>query len=288
MYVHSLLLFLCCVLLTEGLNEGRPQRTRRDSCEFGTYQHGERTCCLCPKGSWVFSNCNDTHKTQCKPCVDGTFITHANSDDSCQLCKVCDSKANMEMLVRCSLDSDTVCRCKAKHYCDKGDLCRACYPCDACKEHGVNQLCTETTDAVCKNPQPLNIGKGCFITDFRTIVAVLVALLLAAGVVIFCLWKQGKLYLNLHPHLPNIADVLGWKTMRSIARRSDMSETDIEALELDHRSDAKEQTFKLLDAWYQSQGLHGAYPKLINTLHHMNERRKADKIQNIVEEEAEP
>ncbi len=94
--------------------------------------------------------------------------------------------------------------------------------------------------------------------------------------------------LDLNPHLPEIADVLGWKTMKRVAQSSGMSKIDIEEHECNHRNDVKEQTYALLEAWYQAQGLHGAYPTLINTLHRMKERRTADKIQDIIEPIAQP
>lgn len=74
--------------------------------------------------------------------------------------------------------------------------------------------------------------------------------------------------------------------MKRVAQWSGMSKTDIEEHELNNHNDVKEQTYALLQAWYQRQGLHGAYPALIKTLHRMKERRTADEIQKILEKEA--
>ncbi|KTG39574.1 hypothetical protein cypCar_00005714, partial [Cyprinus carpio] len=98
-----------------------------------------------------------------------------------------------------------------------------------------------------------------------------------------CLGSIFSVDLDLNPHLSEIADVLGWKTMKRVAHHSGISKTGIEEHELNHRNDVKEQTFALLQAWSQRRGLHGAYPALIKTLRHMNERRKADEIQKIIE-----
>ncbi len=76
--------------------------------------------------------------------------------------------------------------------------------------------------------------------------------------------------------------------MKRVAQSSGMSKIDIEEHEFNHHNDVKEQTYALLEAWYQRQGLHGAYPTLINTLHRMKERRTADKIQDIIEPIAQP
>ncbi|KAI2654316.1 Tumor necrosis factor receptor superfamily member 6 [Labeo rohita] len=298
MDVDKFFLFLCCVLLTVGLTEGRLRRTRRSACEFGTYQHEGKTCCLCMKGYRVLSDCTDKNETYCERCEDRTYMDHPNSDHKCQPCKICEPNANMEIKDRCSLYSNTVCRCKENFYCDRSAGCKVCHPCDTCEEHGLKQPCTEFNNTVCHDAT----GPA------GTIVAVLVTLILVAIVVVFLLWKKRKLCfkdkqkqdpsrpeedlplkdVDLNPHLSEISDVLSWRTMKRIAHRSGMRETDIEAHELNHSNDAKERTFTLLQAWSQSQGLHGAYPQLIKTLRQMNERRAADNIRKIVEKEAQP
>ncbi|XP_016125296.1 tumor necrosis factor receptor superfamily member 6 [Sinocyclocheilus grahami] len=302
MHVYNLVVFLCCAVATVGLTEGRLRRTRRGACEYGTYQHEGNTCCLCPTGYQVLNHCTDKPETHCERCEDGAYMDHPNSDHKCQPCKVCDSNANMDTKERCSPFYNTVCWCKENYYCDKRDQCKACSPCDMCEKLGVKQQCTKTNNTVCHDaihPQSTSTG---------TIVAVSVLLILLAGVgvLVFWLWRKHKLCfkdeqskdainheeglhlkdLELNPDLAEIADVLGWKTMKRVAQRSGVSKTDIEEHELNHHNDVKEQTFALLQAWSQRQGLHGAYPALIKNLRHMNEIRTADEIQKIIEKEA--
>ncbi|KAI2654315.1 Tumor necrosis factor receptor superfamily member 14 [Labeo rohita] len=81
------------------------------------------------KGYRVLSDCTDKNETNCERCEDGTYMDHPNSDHKCQPCKICDS-TNMEIRSRCSLYSNSVCRCKENHYCNKGEDCKACFPCD--------------------------------------------------------------------------------------------------------------------------------------------------------------
>ncbi len=50
----------------------------------------------------------------------------------------------------------------------------------------------------------------------------------------------------MNPHLPEIADVLGWKTMKRVAQSSGMSKIDIEEHECNHRNDVKEQTYAVV------------------------------------------
>lgn len=299
----SNLVFLVYAVLIVGLTEGSPRRTRRGVCELGTYRHEGNTCCLCPTGYQVLNHCTETNITYCERCKDGTYLDHPNSEHQCQPCKVCDSNANMETKERCSPFHNTVCWCKENYYCKNGDLCKICNPCDMCEELGVKQECTKSNNTVCNEPKELTHRQS---TSTGTIVAVVVSLILLAGVGVVVFWITRKLYLNdkqipylitrkedphlkdldLNPHLSEIADVLGWKTMKRVAQRSGMSKTDIEEQELNHHNDVKEQTFGLMQAWSERQGLHGAYPALIKTLHHMNERRTADEIQKIIEKEA--
>uniref|UniRef100_A0A671KT00 Tumor necrosis factor receptor superfamily member 6 n=1 Tax=Sinocyclocheilus anshuiensis TaxID=1608454 RepID=A0A671KT00_9TELE len=293
MYVRPhLVVFLWCAMLTEGLAEGRRLRTRRGVCKNGTYQYEGRSCCLCQTGHRFLSHCTDKNDTKCEWCEHGTYIDHPNNDDKCQPCKICDSNANMDKMLNCSSSSNTVCRCKDNYYCDKGDLCKACYPCDTCEKHGVKEKCTETTNTVChdaKEPVHLQV----------VIVAVLVSLILVAGVgvVVFWLCRKCKYHfkgrpiepavhltdLDLDSYLLDIVEVLDWKTVKRVARRSGMRNTEIEEHELNNKNDVKEQKYTLLQAWSQRQGLRGAYPALIKTLHEMKQRTTADEIQTIVE-----
>lgn len=76
--------------------------------------------------------------------------------------------------------------------------------------------------------------------------------------------------------------------MKHVALRSDMTTKDIEEQELNHPNDVREQTFGLLEAWSQRQGLDGAYRTLINILQDIGEKTTADKIRNIVEAPSQP
>ncbi|XP_059375515.1 tumor necrosis factor receptor superfamily member 6-like [Carassius carassius] len=245
-----------------GLTEGRSLRTRRSDCDLGTYPHEGRKCCLCPTGYRVLKDCTDTNNTYCELCEHGSYIDHPNSENKCWPCKVCDSNANMEEKGSCSEYSNTVCRCKNCFYCDKGILCKACYPCDTCEKHGVKENCTETTNTVCHDAKEPENHQG-------ATVAVL---------------KPPPLEdLDLDPHLLDIVDVLDWKTVKHIARHSGMRKAEIEEHELNNKNDVQEQKYALLHAWYERQGLRGAYPALINTLYEMKQRKTADEIRKIVE-----
>nr|AAL08415.1 hypothetical protein [Takifugu rubripes] len=53
---------------------------------------------------------------------------------------------------------------------------------------------------------------------------------------------------ELYPHLPDIAAIIGWKDMKDIAIASGIREVTIETVQLDHQNDHEEQTQELLTA----------------------------------------
>ncbi|XP_064868867.1 uncharacterized protein LOC115113221 isoform X3 [Oncorhynchus nerka] len=107
-------------------------RTKRQSCQDGTYQHEGMACCLCAAGQHLESHCSVSPEDgTCVYCdEDRTYNSDPNSLDSCEPCTSCDPKANLEVEDRCTIFKDSVCRCQQGHYCNKGkEHCRACYPC---------------------------------------------------------------------------------------------------------------------------------------------------------------
>lgn len=94
-----------------------------------------------------------------------------------------------------------------------------------------------------------------------------------------------RLGVDLIPYLQEIASILPQKYMIDVARRTGMPETDIEQHEINHPRDVKEQTYRLLVDWSQSQGLNEAYPTLIEKLLELKAKRIADLIKQIVQRE---
>lgn len=82
--------------------------------------------------------------------------------------------------------------------------------------------------------------------------------------------------MDLEPHLPSIAKVIGWKDMKDVARRSKMA-TAIEACEMNHPNDVEEQTYNLLKKWVESQGK-GASKNLVRILIENDKRGKAEEV----------
>ncbi|XP_056333586.1 tumor necrosis factor receptor superfamily member 6 [Danio aesculapii] len=272
---------------------------RNTSCEFGTYKHEGKTCCLCPSGFKVSSHCTNMGETTCELCNDGYYLNNNNNEDKCRPCKICESNAKMKEIQKCSKSSNTVCGCEEGYFCDKDKDCNVCYPCETCA-HGVKEPCTETRNTVCHDD-----AKDSSVSSGTIVAIVLVPLILTAVAAGIFIWKkkicclvhqstdkeepeEALLQIDLNPHLTKIADVLCWKTMKRVARRSGMTTKDIEEQEVNHPKDAREQTFGLLEAWSQRQGLDKAYRALITTLQDIGEKTTADQIRNIVEASSQP
>lgn len=69
--------------------------------------------------------------------------------------------------------------------------------------------------------------------------------------------------------------------MKDIATQTGVSEAAIESCKLNHRGDAREQTYELLKCWVEGEG-RGAGRKLIEMLNKSGKRAKAEKVREIL------
>ncbi|KAK6328693.1 hypothetical protein J4Q44_G00006710 [Coregonus suidteri] len=279
-------------------------RTKRQSCQDGTYQHEGMACCLCAAGQHLKSHCSVRPEDRtCVYCeADRTYNSDPNSLDSCEPCTSCDPKVNLEMEKKCTIFRDSVCRCQQGHYCNKGkEHCRACYPCTTCGDEGIKVACSATNNTICHAVKEQG-------GSTLAAVVVLIAVLLVALFVPIYLWRKKKYCfgpnggstelpnrssevaeemhplrgVDLRPHLPEIANALGWKDMKQVAERSGMKHTAIECHQLDFPNDSQQQCSSLLRAWVEKEGMATASEKLVNTLHRMKKKAKAEDIKAII------
>nr|XP_046207850.1 tumor necrosis factor receptor superfamily member 6-like isoform X1 [Oncorhynchus gorbuscha] len=304
-----ILCILCTVRLTTPFKAERSSqdilitsklRTKRQSCQDGTYQHEGMACCLCAAGQHLESHCSVSPEDgTCVYCEeDRTYNSDPNSLDSCEPCTSCDPKANLEVEDRCTIFKDSVCRCQQGHYCNKGkEHCRACYPCTICSEAGIKVACSATNNTICHafKEQGSNLAVG----------FVLTTVLLVVLIVIICLWRKNKFCfgpnggltelpnrsseemqplrgVNLWPHLPDIAKTLGWRDMKQVAECSGMTHADIESHQLNFPNDSQEQCSSLLRAWVEKEGMTTASETLVQTLLRMKKKVKAEDIVAII------
>ncbi|XP_071396222.1 tumor necrosis factor receptor superfamily member 6 [Centroberyx affinis] len=284
---------------TEVKDSRQQFRFRREGCQDGDYTHNGGKCCLCAAGQRRVKHCStNPEDRECELCKAGTYNAVPNSQENCEACTVCSSEANLEEKVACTPYRDRVCQCKQNHYCGT-EPCTACTPCTECGGEGIKVACNATTNTVCndKNEGGINLA------------AVLIPIFIAIALIVlfYICWKK-KCFVkiaqllncatpevtgteaeerelregvDLSPHLTEIAEVLGWKVMRAVARKSKMSDTVIENQTRNHPADAEEQTIQLLKAWVEKEG-RNASATLIQRLRQTNNNAKADRVKAII------
>ncbi|XP_029305026.1 tumor necrosis factor receptor superfamily member 6-like [Cottoperca gobio] len=277
------------------------------TCIDGTYEHGGATCCLCSAGMYVKEHCNTAQQGKCESCNRGTYSSHPNNEEFCEPCISCSHpNANLEVDEPCTRARNAKCRCKKDHYCSSGtETCKICYPCKECTE-GIKVACTANNNTVCND----NIEGGNNAKMIVGITVPIVILVLGLGLG-FALWKnkhkrdrRGKHtqvqlgngsaeahveemaafnvpLQELEARLPDIAEAIGWRDMRDVARRSNVSNTIIEDCQRNHPGEAQEQTFELLQKWVERQGK-DASKNLIQSLQRSGTISKAEHVISIL------
>ncbi|XP_061843705.1 tumor necrosis factor receptor superfamily member 6 [Nerophis lumbriciformis] len=290
--------------------KGESSPVLQDSqCADGVYQHGKTTCCLCAAGQRLKKDCTSASPLdrKCEVCEPNTFRSSPNQQKTCERCTSCSHpNAYLEVDTACTRASDTKCRCKARHYCtslsDRG--CNLCHPCRECGAEGVKVACAAAHDTVCNDilNARRHLGTG------------LAAAVFLLGVGLCWVGARKRLSKNRtptdpngneteendpnsdtteenvlqllldkdpSPYLPEIAGVVGWKTMRHVAMTSGMSDVAIEACELNFPNDSEERTLQLLRKWVQGQG-RDAMKNLVETLEKINHMVTKQKVVNIL------
>ncbi|XP_028845615.1 tumor necrosis factor receptor superfamily member 6 [Denticeps clupeoides] len=264
---------------------------RQQSCEFGMHRYRELMCCNCGPGQHREDYCSSSSGTKCLPCVKGTYMTHSNSKDSCEICSVCDKSANREIKEDCTVTSDTVCKCLEGFYCAEGD-CIACHPCKECT-HGTKEPCTEKKDAVCSEVTWLA----------GVLPLVLLVLLVLLACVVFYLKKKKKLCVGQKPENPespqevkmplrpdvdlmqyatDIAEKLGYKNMEKVALNTGFTQIQLDGIRSDFPSDHAERTRRLLIMWIEHQDTANRCERLLTTLRRLNLKHSADEIEKMI------
>ncbi|XP_062319769.1 tumor necrosis factor receptor superfamily member 6 [Osmerus eperlanus] len=304
----TLLLFMCVALSVTLKAEESSERNlsllrfKRQDCPDGTYQHEGVTCCRCAPGQRLQKHCtlkpNDRICVFCK--TEETYNSDPTFLDSCEPCRSCDPKANLEVEDKCTIRKNTVCRCQKDYYCDRAkEDCTACHPCKTCGVNVVKVPCTATNNTICHEAQNNSDSENNYAV---AVTATLGSILIAAAVFFcFCFWRKKKarfapkvkstdsgtgqeipllIGVNLTPHVPDIAKEVGWKIMRNVAIRCGMSNAEIETHQL-NSPDVNEWCQSLLSAWVEKEGSQGA-EKLVQNLREMKKKTTAEKVESIL------
>ncbi|XP_061913944.1 uncharacterized protein LOC133657061 isoform X2 [Entelurus aequoreus] len=277
---------------------------REAQCADGVYLHDKTTCCLCAAGQSLKEHCTSASPLdrKCEVCEPNTFRSSPNQQETCARCTSCSHPdAYLEVDTACTRASDTKCRCKARHYCtslsDQG--CKLCHPCRECGAKSVKVACAAAHDTVCND-----------ISEARRHLGATLAATVFIVVVLCCVVARKRLCKKRTPtdpnanktegndpdgdtteesvllhqrdkdplaHLPEIAGVVGWKTMRRVAMKSGMSHVAIEDCELNCPTDSEERTQQLLRKWVERQGK-DAMKNLVETLEKINHKDTRQKV----------
>ncbi|XP_066549469.1 tumor necrosis factor receptor superfamily member 6 isoform X2 [Amia ocellicauda] len=250
----------------------------------------------CKPGTYVKELCSEApQKVVCSDCGPGTYMDHFNHELECQQCRMCDSG---EIESQCSLTNNTKCKCKVGEYCASAE-CTICNLCDTCDEFGIEVACTRTNNSVCKTSEVSSKNNR-----FWWIALIILAVLLVGLGICIYRWYHNKSQtgtgpsgaeaelqpilvdpptdIDLDPHLYMIADKVGLPDIKQLVTQSGISRPKMDTLILND-PDTREQCVILLREWYQIQGLHNAFPKLIQNLRQMKRNATADELLREIE-----
>ncbi|KAJ8264383.1 hypothetical protein GJAV_G00148530 [Gymnothorax javanicus] len=302
-FFQQVTLILLCIHLQTGHATTREfirgrGRVKRQQCPDGYGDYNGRQCCRCPLGYYL-DTCHENGERDCLHCEPGSYTDHANLEKSCEPCKSCDPKANLEIEDKCTELRNTVCRCQEGYFCNRGVReCNACHSCKKCEDNFVvDKACTATNDTICKKKEA---GPWWIIFLVIGIIAIIVfCILKKQGYCCFggqrkksdmgqdveaeCVPLQG---INLDPHLSYIANQIGPKLAKKLVR-PDLDDGKIECHEENARNDAMEQTYLILKDWCELKGLENAAPSLIKRLHELGRKKTADEIKKKIEPKKE-
>ncbi|XP_044229795.1 tumor necrosis factor receptor superfamily member 6 [Thunnus albacares] len=279
---------------TDGKGLIRSRRQDSNVCADGTYVHGNRSCCQCRAGYRRTESCDvSPDNRECHRCEEGTYSSHPTVQTTCEPCTQCDDNANLEVDKHCSTDRNSKCRCKKDHYCDKEEPCTFCFPCKACGVYGIKVACTATNNTVCNEVNMLII-----------IPCVIIPIFILIVLIVLWRWIKRRAQQNINqqengnatlvemrpltvprvdltPHLPEIAEHIGFNDMKAIAMRYRIPQGTIDNCQLDHPNHAQQQTIQLLKIWVESQGM-DASVKLIQNLENSGKKLTAKKVVDIL------
>ncbi|XP_069836451.1 tumor necrosis factor receptor superfamily member 6 [Dendropsophus ebraccatus] len=268
---------------------------RDKSCPEGEQYTGTLCCKVCSAGTYAKSDCKEEHgEPECKPCTQGVdYMDRDNVYNQCHICLQCDTVSGQEVLEACTINHNTVCRCKESFFCDQevaGSAgCTQCKHCEKCDVYA--EECTPTKNAVCSNHSPRH-GQVWIISVASTFI---VCLIICA--VVYCLKRSNNTIkyeksvfifpddlndIDLTPYLSEFAHNMDYRTVLFFIRQVQLPKARIDAAERNHPNDNDEQKTELLYEWYESHGRTGAFQKLIKTLNNKNRRATAEKLIQIV------
>ncbi|XP_056386074.1 tumor necrosis factor receptor superfamily member 6 isoform X2 [Hyla sarda] len=287
-----LILIQCSVVFPYSSYMLHKLRKREIECPGGEYFSGTYCCEFCKPGTYAKNDCTENHgKPVCQTCDGEHYMDADNGNGMCHKCSHCDNQLGQEELRACTVRTNTVCRCKEKHFCaenqSESDGCMKCEHCKEC-QYGDAEPCSATKDTVCKQPR-----------NHYYLIFLSVALI-PFGILLYALKRRENNTNNsrrpeelpfvfpkeledidLSRHLADFSQKMDHKTVVDVVRNMELKEATVEEIRLDHAHSHNDQKIYLLKAWYESYGRKGAFQQLIRTLRNIDRRVTAEELINI-------
>ncbi|XP_078055973.1 uncharacterized protein LOC144480424 isoform X2 [Mustelus asterias] len=110
------------------LNQANPKRLN-SSCA-GHYDKGKDCCNECQAGFYLSAPCTAERLADCKPCGEGEYLEHSNSQTECLKQIECDEMKGFEVLHKGDAVTATQCVCRANYHCSQDcEYCLRDNPC---------------------------------------------------------------------------------------------------------------------------------------------------------------
>ncbi|KAF2979687.1 hypothetical protein EK904_003043, partial [Melospiza melodia maxima] len=223
---------------------------REVNCREDEYSLDSQCCKKCGRGFVKNVSCPTDVTKHCAPCQKGKeFMDHLNDLDECFRCKWCDSHFGLEVVKNCTPEEDTQCACAKNHFCGPTG-CDTCTPCTICESGVIEEQCTAVSDTVCGTKDKRRKKKDPNDPD-----------------------------VDLNKYIPGIIAEMTLTDVKKFVRHRGVSEPAIDQSMHDFPGDSSEQKIRLLQVWYQSHGMKGAYETLIRSLRELKMCAVADKIE---------
>nr|XP_047924970.1 tumor necrosis factor receptor superfamily member 6 [Anser cygnoides] len=266
---------------------------REIKCTEDEFNLNGQCCKKCKPGHVKNTDCPTNTGEHCESCKPGEYMDHVNNESKCKRCASCDSEFGFQVAKACTKERNTECICAENYFCSSVPCTTHCEQCNTCENVPVERECTPTSDTVCreKGMPPWGIAA----------VVILVIVFLGSGALslLFCKRKRKSLTCQQNPgetlpeiiiplvctdvdlssHIPIIAEEMTLPQVKKFVRYRQIPDPVIDQVLQDNVNDTSEQKIKLLQAWYQSHGIKGAYGTLLSSLRTLKMCAVADKIE---------
>ncbi|KAI6066315.1 Tumor necrosis factor receptor superfamily member 6 [Aix galericulata] len=239
---------------------------REIKCTEDEYNLNGQCCKKCEPGYIKNTVCPTNIGEHCVSCKPGEYMDHANDEDKCKRCALCDSELGFQVEENCNTKQNTKCVCAENYFCSSVPCTTNCEPCTICGSVPVEEKCTPTSDTVCGvEGKRKRKGLTGLENPGETLPETIIPLVYTD--------------VDLSSHIPIIVEEMTLPQVKKFVRYCQISDPVIDQVLQDNFNDASEQKIKLFQAWYQSHGMKGAYGTLLSSLRTLKMCAVADKIE---------